>query len=131
MRSSRLTADEIYWIAVKHPDHLFTPWADAERAVLDAVERVRLDEAETCSRCGDQFTDHPSLPHVCGACMIGTTEDDRVVAAVERRTAEIVEALRVEAQELAACTGRTRGLGGAADFIERTFLSPDNPEGNA
>ena len=55
-----------------------------------------------------------------------------VLDAVERRTREIVEALR----EIIVGNGTdhdpyARGMTDAADFIERTFLSPDNPEGNA
>ena len=58
-----------------------------------------------------------------------------VLDAVERRTREIVEALRgLLAVDDPSAWGAMNGdeaVERAADFIERSFLSPDNPEGNA
>ena len=53
----------------------------------------------------------------------------------DRRTREIVEALRgLLAVDDPSAWGAMNGdeaVERAADFIERSFLSPDNPEGNA
>ena len=80
--------------------------------------------------------------------MTGTSREAQIVdamlkAGIEegRREAfrEVVEALRDQADMLdpSDCLPPEdhyptfRGWQGAAQFIERTFLSPDNPEGNA
>ena len=85
---------------------------DAIQAVRDAEARVRGELAEAATQ---------------------------IDAMLDGRTREIVEALRDQADMLdpSDCLPPEdhyptfRGWQGAAQFIERAFLSPDNPEGNA
>ena len=90
----------------------WVPLPDAIQAVRDAEARVRGELAEAATQ---------------------------IDAMLDGRTREIVEALRDQADMLdpSDCLPPEdhyptfRGWQGAAQFIERAFLSPDNPEGNA
>ena len=99
------SSDGIYptrWVTLAH----------AEQAVRETETRVR----------GERVGASGGRP--CPECGVTRWEakqaDGWVAEAVERRTREIVEALRERVLMRAA-----------ADFIESRFLSPDNPEGNA
>ena len=85
-----------------------------------------------------ESANHTSIPF--GYSVVPTWHAIQAVRDTEDRTVrEVVEALRAEADMLdpSDCLPPEdhyptfRGWQGAAQFIERTFLSPDNPEGNA
>ena len=112
------SSDGIYptrWVTLAH----------AEQAVRDAEARVR---AEKIAALG------PSGGRVCPECGLTRWEAKQAdgwvaeASAAARREAfrEAVEALREADDGLSMWS-----MIDAAELIERTFLSPDNPEGNA
>ena len=112
------SSDGIYptrWVTLAH----------AEQAVRDTEARVR---AEKIAALG------PSGGRVCPECGLTRWEAKQAdgwvaeASAAARREAfrEAVEALREADDGLSMWS-----MIDAAELIERTFLSPDNPEGNA
>ena len=105
----------------------------ALREVGDAVRNSTLTDAQKVGVIAGVLANGPLDDAPGGPC------EGAVFAARREAFREVVEALRDQADMLdpSDCLPPEdhyptfRGWQGAAQFIERSFLSPDNPEGNA
>ena len=142
---------ELQRLALRRPDEMVFV-EDAIQAVRDTKARVREEAEPLRARLAAYDLDHcRGLPEPEAAELARLRDEvrsysqgnSRLHALVDsigesaRREAfrEAVEALRVERRTWektpdVADPGAPM-FGWAAQFIERTFLSPDNPEGNA